>query len=249
MTLRAIQDDFRLWLVQESAAAATRLGGTKAAPGLAVYLNTYRGQLMTALADTFAMLRAWLGAAAFDAAAAQHIERVPPGSWTLDAYGRDFPDTLRLLHPHDPEVVELACLERTLSDAFVGPDCAPMALEALSDTDWEQAVLHLMPTFMLLPVTTNAAAIWSALTEGSPPPQAALLETPTQLAVWRGGFTPRFRTLDPAEAGALAGIAGGMSFGELCARLVEQHGAADGAALAGTWLGQWLRDGCIAAVN
>ena len=249
MTLRAIQHDFRLWLTQESAAAATRLGGVKAEPGLAVYLNTYRGQLMTALAETFPMVRAWLGAAAFDAAAARHIERVPPDSWTLDAYGRDFPDTLRLLYPQDPEVVELACLERALSAAFIGPDCAPMALEALGGTDWEQAVLRLMPSFTLLPAATNAAAIWSALTEGSPPPEAALLETPTQLAVWRVGFTPRFRSLEPAEAHALAGIAGGRSFGELCALLVEQHGAADGPAVAGAWLGQWLREGLVSAVD
>jgi len=255
MSLRAIQRNFRDWLTQESAAAAAALGDA-AAPGLAVHLNTYRGQLMACLTEAYGVVHAWLGDEAFAAAAATHIDRVPPCSWTLDDYAQDFPDTLCTLYAADPEVAELACLEQALAKAFIGPDCDAVDPATLADIDWDRAVLKLVPTFMLLPATTNAAAIWSALA-GEPgaaagdsaPPQAQLLPAPAQLAVWRVGFTPRFRTLEAAEAEALALMAGGRNFGDLCALLAAREGDAAGAALAGGWLGQWLQDGVIAAVH
>jgi hypothetical protein len=89
--LLEVQRSLREWLVAESAEAAARLGAA-AAPGLAVHLNTYRGQLLACLGETFGAVRAWLGQTAFEAAAAIHIERVPPSSWTLDAYAQHFPD-------------------------------------------------------------------------------------------------------------------------------------------------------------
>jgi hypothetical protein len=252
MTLLDVQRSFRDWLTRESEEAAGRFG-TAAAPGLAVHLNTYRSQLLVCLGETYGAVRAWLGDAAFEAAAAIHIERVPPGSWTLDAYPRDFPRTLSGLYPADPEVGDLARLEWALAELFTAADCDPLAPDTLDQAawariDWERAVLQLVPTFTRLPVSTNAAAIWSALSAGETPPPAAALAAPAQLALWRNGFTPHFRTLDPAEAAALDQVAQGRSFGALCASLVERCGAADGPRLAGAWLGQWLRDGLIAAV-
>jgi hypothetical protein len=107
MNLAALQRDMRSWLTVEARDAAARFG-ERAEPGLAVYLNNYRGQLMTCLSESFATVRAWLGEAAFDAAAAMHIDRLPPHNWTLDAYSLEFPDTIDALYPEDPEVGELA---------------------------------------------------------------------------------------------------------------------------------------------
>jgi hypothetical protein len=253
MKLLDMQRSFRDWLTAESNEAAARLGST-AAPGLAVHLNTYRSQLLACLGETFGVVRAWLGETAFEAAAATHIDRVPPSSWTLDAYAHDFPDTLNDLYPADPEVGELARLERVLAAIFVVTDCTPVTPGSLDQADWEQidwdqAIVHLVPGFTLLPVTTNAAAIWSAISNGLPPPPVASLDLPALLAVWRNGFTPTFRTLDPAEAVALEQIAGGITFGSLCALMVERCGAVEGPQLCGAWLGQWLRDGLIARVT
>jgi hypothetical protein len=249
MSLLALQRDFRSWLTQESGPAAARLGGERAAAGLSVYINNYRSQLMACLAETYDTVHAWLGDAAFNAAAATHIDRVPPGSWTLDAYAQGFPATLAELHPEDPEVGELALLERALAAAFVGPDSASVAVLELEDIDWDHAVLSLVPTFALLPARTNAAGLRAAIVDGAPPPPAALLAEPGAVAVWRREFTPMFRTLEKDEAGALAQIAAGTSFGALCAQTVERHGEAAGTAAAGAWLGQWLQDGMIAAIT
>lgn len=253
MNLLDVQRGFRDWLTTESVEAAARLGSTASA-GLAVHLNTYRSQLLSCLAETFSVVRAWLGATAFEAAAATHIDRVPPSSWTLDAYAQDFPATLSELYGTDPEVGELARLECALAELFVAADCIPVMPDTVDaahwqQLDWDRVVLQLVPGFVLLPVTTNATAIWSAISSSLPPPPVAALDTPAVLALWRNGFTPSFRTLDPAEAAALEAVAAGTTFGALCTLMTERCGAIEGPQRAGAWLGQWLRDGCIARVT
>lgn len=244
MTLLDLQRGFRGWLTAEDSAGLAPVA-ENGAPGLAIYLNNYRGALMACLAESFAVLRAWLGDAAFEAAAASHIDRLPPHSWTLDDYALDFPETLDALYPNDPEVAELASLERALGVAFVGPDSTHLDPADLAGVDWDRAVLAFVPTLRLLPATTNAGAIWSAIMHEERPPAAELLSVTTFVAIWREGFTAAFRTLEPAEADALQAMLAGMTFGALCDRLVGQLGDEHGPAAAGGMLACWLGDGLI----
>jgi putative DNA-binding protein len=248
MSLAALQRDFSSWLTVEASDAAARFGD-RAAPGLAVYLNNYRGQLMTCLAQSFGAVRAWLGDTAFDGAAATHIDRRPPHSWTLDAYAIDFPDTLDTLYPQDPEVAELACLERDLGLAFVARDAAQLTLPDMAHVDWSSAILELVPSFSLLPVTTNAGAIWAAIESEQTPPAAATLDVPAVIAVWRKDYSPTFRTLDPVEAGAMFMLTDGRTFGEICAAIVHEVGEVDGPQVAGNLLGRWIAEGMIGSIR
>ncbi len=93
MSLLALQRDVRAWLVHEDRSAARRIGESAAA-GLDVYMNNYRAQLIACLDEAFPHTRAWLGGDLFLQSLVTHIDRVPPSSWTLDAYARDFPATL-----------------------------------------------------------------------------------------------------------------------------------------------------------
>jgi hypothetical protein len=248
MNLVALQRDFRSWLTVEASDAAARLGD-HAQPGLAVYLNNYRGQLMACLCESFATVRAWLGETAFAAAAATHIDRLPPYSWTLDAYAREFPDTIDALYPEDPEVGELARLERDLGLAFVGQDAESLDLAALTHIDWNAAILELVATFSLLPVTTNAGAIWSAINAGETPPAAAVLDARTVIAIWRKEYSPTFRTLEPMEAQVIPLVADGRTFGEICRVVVDEVGELEGTQVAGTLLGRWISEGMVDAVR
>jgi len=248
VSLLALQRDFRRWLDAEAPDAEARIG-RHAARGLAVYLNTYRGQLTACLAESYGTVKAWIGDAAFEAAAATHIEQRPPHSWTLDDYALGFPDTLDAMYRDDPEVGDLARLECALARIFVGKDAKPVVVAALADIDWEKATIGFVPTLTMMPVTTNAAAIWSRLAEGERPPAATILCRPAIVAIWRAGFSPTFRTIADAERDAITALAGGQSFGAFCARLVEDAGEEDGPALAGGMLNQWLSDGLIAYVG
>lgn len=247
MSLLALQRDFRQWLTSEAPEAGARIkaGG---APGLSVYLNNYRASLMACLAESFAATRAWLGEDAFDAAAATHIDRLPPHGWTLDAYALDFPATLDMRYPQDAEVGELARIELALGLAFVGPDADPLDPAMLADVDWDTATLRFVPTLTRMALTTNAAAIWSAIAAEQTPPQAAILPGPATLVIWRDGLTPCFQTLDDEEAQWLALMMDGSSFGDLCGHIIERHGEEQGPARAGAVLGQWLRAGLVARV-
>jgi hypothetical protein len=247
--LAELQRDFRSWLIGASDEAAIRLGGERAAAGLAVYQNNYRGQLVGCLREAYPQLRAWIGEERFLTAAITHIDNRPPHAWTLDAYGRDFGETLGSLFPHNPDLQELAWLEWALSEAFVAPDAEQLSAEALSAVDWDTARLVLAPSFVGRPVATNAADVWSALSEGRDPPESEMLDAPGGLIVWRQGFVCRFKPVEALEWDALLHLQGDGGFASLCALLVARLGEADGVAKAGALLGDWLGAGLIVGVE
>lgn len=246
MTLALIQRDMRAWLERDCDDAAGRLGG---GPGLTVYQNNYRAQLVACLEASFPQTRAWIGEDAFLNAVIAHVGRVSPSSWTLDAYPRDFPATLALRYPADAEVVELATLELALDEVFVGTDAPVMEADGLADLDWDRARLSFVPTLDLHPLTTNASAIWVALSNGEAPPAVEALPERGSLLIWRHVITSRFRAIDALEEQAILLARSGMRFGALCAALVDLHGEADGVAAAGGYLGQWLGEGLLATIT
>lgn len=246
MTLAALQADFGRWLRSECTDAAARLGS---GPGLDIYLNNYRSQLVSALEGSFPQLRRWLGETAFLAAAAHHIEMSPPQSWTLDAYGADFATTLATLFPTDPECAELAHIEWGLAAAFTLADVEPVAADTLGLVNWETARIRFVPGLRTIPVSTNAAALWQALAGEISPPPVERIPHSAVILLWRQAFHPTFRSVEQAEADAIRKLRVGVRFGALCDALAAIHGADDGSAIAGGWLGGWLRDGLIAGIG
>lgn len=248
MNLLALQRDMRAWLVRDDAGAAKSLG-VAAGPGLRVYQNNYRAQLVACLDDSFAQTRDWIGGEAFHDAIVTHIDRVPPSSWTLDAYPRDFPATLAMLYPDDPEVAELAWIECALGEAFVGQDAVALIAADIAEVDWDRAQLHFTPTLDLNELTTNAPAIWSALASGETPPAVEMLDETGAILVWRQEHVSQFRAVDAVESGVLLFARAGMTFSALCSTLIEAHGEGIGVTLAGTLLGRWFADGLVVGIS
>lgn len=246
MSLLALQRDFRDWLVTGEDSAAAALGG---GPGTAVYQNNYRTALVSSLAETFQRLVLWLGEEDFEMAAARYIDARPPSSWTLDAYGEDFTDFVATLWPDDPEVAEIALIDWTVGQVFVGPDAEALAPEALAVADWETAVIHAVPSLLVMPIRTNADAIWQALATDETPPPAEMAPRGTALLVWRQGLEPVFRRAEAHERDVLAWSAAGEGFAAVCARLADTLGEEAAVTTAGTLLGRWLAEGMIAAVG
>lgn len=252
MSLVAMQRDFRGWLTDEPV-AMNHWVDDAARPGLDVYHNAYRVQLVDCLRDMFEKTLLWLGDDAFTDAARAHIESTPPRGWTLGAYGDGFDQTLSTIYPDDPEVAELAWLDRALSRAFEGADAAAIAADQLAavdwDVDWDKARLSFVPTMRTSAALTNAGAIWSALSAQDAPSAATMLPAAGAMLVWRQDFTPCFRTIEATEAYALDLVGAGATFGALCAALIERCGEDAGVTQAGALLGQWIGDGLIAAVT
>jgi len=246
MTLLAMQRSFRDWLVTSQDTAAEALGGGH---GTAVYQNNYRTALVSSLAETFGRLALWLGDEAFEAAAARYIDARPPSSWTLDAYGADFTAFVEGLYPDDPEVAELASIDWTVGQVFVGPDAEALRPEALAVADWETAVIHVVPSLLVMKIATNADAIWQALATGETPPSCEAVEHGTALLVWRQGLEPVFRRAEAHELDVLAWSAAGEGFAAICGRLATTLGDEAAMNTAGTMLGRWMAEEMVAAVG
>ena len=248
MNLLAVQRSMRDHLISGAGEITAQIHGD-ASPRLAVYHHAYRAQLLDCLRDTFERVWAWLGDTAFEAAARRYIESHPPRSWTLGAYGDNFYRTLSGLYPDDREVAELGWLDWSLRRAFDGRDATPVAAGALSNIDWDHAILCLVPTLRMRSISTNCAAIWTALSEKSTPPAAARLHAPMALRVWRKGFAPHFRAVDSIEQRVLLMACDGASFAAICTAIAERTESARAPEVAGALLAGWLQDGLIIAVE
>lgn len=247
MTLADTQAAFAAWLQSGDEEDAVSFGA-RDLPGLYVHLNNYRSQLIACLEASYGKTRQWIGADAFLHAAVNHVDRVHPRSWTLDAYGQDFPDTLDELFPADREVRDLAALERALEQAFVAADRESMTIDAVASVDWDTRPLIFIPSTQLLPVATNVADLWSWLVEGGDPQPVVRDTAPGScLLVWRRDGASRFRLPDADEAKALACVLSNNCFGALCEMLVAELGFEAGVRSAGLLLRQWISDGIVAA--
>jgi len=237
MSLALLQNGFCAYLLDRPTQIAGEVTGD-----LNVYHHAYRAQLLNCLRDTFEKSWSWLGDKAFEAAALAHIEAHPPASWTLNLYGEDFDRTLAERHPQDLEIAELAWLEWSLRRAFDGPDAGVPDPADLAAIDWDNAILHLVPTLKLASAVTNCAAIWTALSQDRPPPPAERLPAPIAIRVWKQGLTAKFRSIDAIEEKALRLLLEGADFAKLCSILDSEQEI-------GRCLGLWLQDGLIAAVT
>lgn len=249
MGLSAFQDDFRAWLTRSDEQAADRLALADRR-GLAVYQNTYRAQLMACLEEsypqTMALIGLRFGEAAFHAAAARHIDSVPPSRWTLDAYAQGFPASLRRLFPDAPAIGELADLELALGETFIAPDATALTLADLQSGALDETAIALVPGTVFLPLRTNADAIWSALSAQEPCPAPHVREsTDTPVMIWRQDFVCCFRRLEDDEAALLPSLVTGTPFAQMCEDLVARLGMEDGITRAGALLARWTQAGLL----
>jgi hypothetical protein len=252
MSLELLQRDFHLWLTGANADAAARLAGAEPgaeSPGLAVYQNNYRAQLVGCLQVSYPKLRTHMGEDAFLHAAVRHIGTHPPHAWTLDAYADDFGATLESLFPDNPDLHELAWIELALGAAFVAADAPPLTAADLADVDWDSARLALSPSLRMRSASTNAADIWHALENGTRPPESQMLAEPASLLVWRSGYQCSLRTADALERDALAALKVHGSFAALCEMLARRLGEEQGLARAGALLAGWIGSGMLTGIG
>lgn len=237
---------------QKAFAAALAKGDAPAAVdvrGMAVHVNNYRSQLVACLRDTYAKTVLWLGDDAFDAHAARYVERHPPSSWTLDAYGEAFVTWLEDAYPADIEVGELAWLDWHLRQAFSGPDAEAMPVRDLAADDWDRVEIEFVPTLRFRTTQSNAVAIWRALADALPPPPVAIVEGGVGARVWRHGLSPQFASMTSDEATCLDLALAGASFGEICTFLMQFHPEDQVARIAGGCLGAWTAEGMVRSLR
>ncbi len=190
LNLITLQRTLRAWLTSEAPDVAAQFG-EHARAGLGVYLNNYRAQLLACLSASYPIVRAWIGDVAFEAAAAGHIDTVPPHAWTLDGYGLDFPETLQSSLSRRSGGCR-ARAPRTRTDRrFVGPNADPVDAAALTDIDWETATSSFRADLHAAARHHQCRRHLVPLSDSETPPSAAHLPEPAHLVIWRHNLAPQ----------------------------------------------------------
>ena len=232
--------------------AGTLLGGPTldVDTGLAIYHNAYLSRLQEVLRHDFGAIRYWLGDDEFAALTEAYVRRYPSAHFSLRWLGERFPAFIleHLVAEQSAPLAELARLEWAFTLAFDAPQGQPLTLDdmaQLSPDEWPDLQVDLAPSVQQMLCRFNTVALWRASKDESEFPASQALELAQICLVWRHQNVCQYRSLDPAQACALAGmVTTGWNFSELCAELAVTY--AEGAPLqAVTWLKQWVQDGLL----
>ncbi|MBV4453524.1 MULTISPECIES: HvfC/BufC N-terminal domain-containing protein [Pseudomonas] len=232
--------------------AATLLGGPTldVGTGLAIYHNAYLSRLQEVLRHDFSAVLYWLGDDEFAALTEAYVRRYPSAHYSLRWLGERFPAFIleHLVAAQSAPLAELARLEWAFTLAFDAQQGEPLTLDdmvLLSPQAWPMLQVRLAPSVQRVPCHFNSVAIWRASKDEFEFPGSQALDSAQTCLVWRHQRVCHYRSLEPAEASALVGMATtGWNFAELCAELAVTY--AEGAPLqAVTWLKQWIHEGLL----
>lgn len=232
--------------------AATLLGGPTldVETGLAIYHNAYLSRLQDVLRQDFGALWYWLGDDEFAALTEAYVRRYPSAHYSLRWLGQRFAAFIQehLVVEQSAPLSELARLEWAFTLAFDAPPGTPLTLDdmaRLSPHDWPGLQVTLAPTVQQILCRFNTVETWRAGKAQSDLRASQPLDAPQICLVWRHQQVCHYRSLEPAETCALAGmVTTGWNFSELCAQLAVTYG--EGAPLqAVSWLKQWIQDGLL----
>ena len=171
LSLRELQGAVRYSMVaQDDLASATHVVGDGLAPAqrLAIYRNTFDGNVANALRLSYPAVHRLVGADFFESAARIFARQFPPRSAWLDEYGVELPDFLK----HFPPAASLAYLpdvarlEWAVTRALHAPEVPPLdvkPLAALDPGDHERVCFVAHPSLSLVRADYPADTIWRAI--------------------------------------------------------------------------------------
>ena len=194
-SLREVQHAIRQSLVEHDDLAAGSFvlaDGLAPALRLAVYRNTFDGNLANALRLSYPAVHRLVGAEFFEGAAHIFAHGQPPRAAYLDEYGADFPEFLADFPPAAslPYLAGVARLEWAVNRALHVPDAASLDAQQLAGLDSAdhasiRFVVH--PSVTLMRASYPLDAIWRAVLAQDDKALAAidLAEEPVWLLVQR----------------------------------------------------------------
>lgn len=213
-----------------------------------VYLHAYLARLVGVVVGDYPHLQRHMGDDAFDAMARAYLEAHPSHNPNARWVSHRLPEFLAERYGEQPELAEIAALERALSDAFDAPDDNVLDLAQLAQHPaevWGQ--LRFVPhrSCALLDETTNAFQIWQALKNEQEAPPVQALPGRQTLLVWRDQAMPKVRILGAEEAMMWKEALGGATFGRLCELLAVFDDPATAPVRAAQYLQGWMASGAL----
>ncbi len=256
--LRALQEDFRRYIVGGDDAIAERVTDSPRESRevlLAVYRDAYVLRLCEALTTDYPALWAVAGDDGFHRLCRDYVARHPSHHPSIRWYGRRMARFLREAEPWKahPVLAEVAAWEWALGEAFDEADAAPIGFDAVvamtPPEAWPVLRFETVPALRRLDLTWNAPQIWRADRDGEPVPAPEALETPLPWLIWRpDALETQFRSLEDDEAVALDALIDGCDFSAICEAIAPWHPADAAPGRAAGLLRAWIDGGVIADV-
>jgi Putative DNA-binding domain len=192
-------------VVGDSIAAAARLR---------VHRHHVFDSLATALAGTFATVRALVGEDFFRTMARAYVARTLPAQPVLTEYGADFPGFVADYGPAQglPYLADIARLDWALNAAFQAPRVTALGVADLQAVAVEQLPaqrLALAPGHAQIHSRHPIDRIWAAAQPGAGAEALDLLSGPVRLLVLRRADDAAFVAIGLGEASFLAALAEG----------------------------------------
>jgi hypothetical protein len=239
------QDAVDIFVGDQTASAAERAG---------VYYEAYRLRLIEILRIDFPGLCALMTADDFNALGARYLDAYPSRYPTVRWFGQYLPTFVAddAGFTEQPWLAEMAIFEWARGKAF---DAANAGLASIDDLGvvppaaWPSLRLDFHPTLQISEFSWNIGPIWRAVNAREPVPEPVRLSKPEQLALWRRDLVIYWRSLDDAEAWALAAFDSGRSFGEVCEGLCDFVVAEEVPAKAAGMLSQWISEGLVTRIR
>ena len=218
-----------------------------------VYKYAYGSRLVEALRNDHKLLHLYVGDEMFDEIGHAYVAANPSQNPNLRWFSQGLPDFLKSgPYAEYPILADLAALEKVLNDAFDAKDAPVVELADMAGFApeiWDSLKFEAHPSVFRLDFATNVAAVWLSLKNEEMPPDAALLEEPGHILVWRQDVTPMFREISVEEAMMWDEATGGIPFGVLCSMLAT-YSDPDGAAARGAgYLHGWITAGLLTGVS
>src|SRR5258706_3394433 len=226
-------------------------GGLTAAERLGIYQEMHLPRMRDALATDYPMLLALLGEERFSELVRAYVQAFPSRSYTLNRLGDRLPAFLRSWGPRRGLALrpDLARLELAMTEVFDEEETPPLVAEALARVapeTWPGARLQGIAALRLVPLSTNALAVFEALRRGDD--AGAAPKVRSCAVVYRREYGVRRRAVSHAELAFLADVLAGRPLGDAAARL---RGRARGLApeLVSSWTSEWIGSGFFRDVH
>ena len=220
-----------------------------------IYTRMYFARLLEVLQADFPALEKILGEEAFERAARAYVAKHPSRSYSLNPLGRRLPEFLERAPrvPRRALAVDVARVERAMSEVFDEEEAAPLSPEAVAAVPahaWADARLVPIPAFRLLALRTRANAAVSAARQEKRLPD--LRAHATWAVVYRREYRVYRLDLTAPQFALLGALARGKTVRAALAAAAKASGPREAAALPTQlfgWFRTWTEEGLFMALH
>ncbi|MEO6171610.1 MAG: DNA-binding domain-containing protein [Arenimonas sp.] len=217
--------------------------------GLQTYIHAYSSRLTEALDNDHPCLGEYLGDTLWHEMCIGYIDKYPSQFTSLRNFGDLLPEYLRHedAFKKNPEIAELAQLEREFLNCFDAPDAMIIEfteLLGISEQAWPILQLGFHPSLRLLSQEHNAMAVWQAIRDKQVPP--VIRQQANHWILWRDmDRVTSFRSLENEERNCLQHFLDGGNFSQFCEYLMAGHNIEDVPIVALAYIKSWYAEGWV----